>query len=396
MKQYLPAFVGMSLLAALLRVRFAFALMAALAVVAIVAWRAAGHGRRVEVQRSAPRRAFLGDELPVRLTITNHSPARAGWVFVADTVPQSLRGPVRSAPPRHVISLAGGETRTFEYPIVARRRGYHELGPASGTAGDTLGIRQVDIEGGPSDRVIVYPKVVPIRRLSLATRAATPALAARQALMHDPARVRGMRDYRSGDDLRSIHWPASAASGRLLTKQLDPSTARATVVVLDLIQRDFRAGSRSSGPELAITAAASLLVHVINDEGLPAGMLTVATDPLAGISGASEYTVRGERAHLMSMLDHLARVSVARDGSIVQAVRDAAPGWPWAASVVVVTGTVGEELAMALLQLKRRGFLPTVLAVQAIERPGRGEEILGSQGVAVHRIDGEADLGSIG
>jgi uncharacterized protein (DUF58 family) len=390
-KQYLRAFLGLCVLVALLRVRFAFALLAALAVIAIVAWRAAGAGAGIRVARRAPARAFIGDELAVELTIVNPGRRRAGWAYIADDVPQSLRGPGQQ--PRFVMSLAGREARTVGYRIVARRRGYHELGPATGTSGDTFGMRQVEIAGGASDRVIVYPKIVPIRRMALITRAAVPAIAARQALMEDPSRIRGMRGYQPGDSMRTIHWPASAAAGQLLTKQIDPSTARTTVVALDLIQRDFRAGSRSSGPELAVTAAASLLVHIINEEGLEAGLLAYGHDPLSGVTGLADHPVRGERAHLMAMLDHLARISVAREGSFVDAVRTASPGWPWAASVVVVTGAVGEQLALGLIQLKRRGFAPTVLAVQAGERTGRGDEILASQGVPVHRIDRQSDLG---
>jgi len=396
MRQYLRAFIGIFVLVVLLRIRFAFALMAVLALLAWFAWVAGGRGRHIRVGRSAPARAFIGDELPVTLTISNHGRRRAGWASIAEHVPQSLLGPVRSAPPHFVMSLGPGESRTEQYSIVARRRGYHELGPATGTSGDPFGMRQVDIEGGPSDRVIVYPRVVPIRRLGLPTRSAVPALAARQALMDDPSRIRGLRGYRPGDSMRTIHWPATAATGGLLTKQFDPSTARSTIVALDLIQRDFRAGSRSSGPELAITAAASLLVHIINEEGLDAGLVAFGNDPIADQSGLAEHPARGERAHLMSMLDLLARVGIAREGAFAQALRNAAAGWSWASSVVVIAGGVSEELASVLLQLRRRGFAPTVLVIQAAGRPGPGAAMVSSQGIQVRTIDAEVDLGSVG
>lgn len=48
--------------------------------------------------------------------------------------------------------------------------------------------------------------------------------------------VRGVRDHRTGDPLRLVHWPATARTGRLMVKELEePADLRATlVVVVDL------------------------------------------------------------------------------------------------------------------------------------------------------------------
>ena len=47
-----------------------------------------------------------------------------------------------------------------------------------------------------------------------------------------------VREYRDGDDLRRIHWPATARTGELMVRQEDRPAKRRAVVVLD---------SRSSG-----------------------------------------------------------------------------------------------------------------------------------------------------
>lgn len=393
MKQYLRGFAGLTVVAVLIRVRFAFALVAVLGLLAAVAWWLGGRGRKVVVEREAPERAFIGDTLTVGLIITNPGRHRAAWVTVGEDVPQALMPGGVTPPPRWVLDLAAGERRRFEYPIAARMRGYYRLGPATGETGDAFGMRTVPIEGGPADRLIVYPKVVPINRLQLATRAAVPAVATRQALMEDPARIRGTRGYVPGDSMRTIHWTASAGAGELLVKQLEPSTARTTVVALDLVQRDFGAGSRSSGVELAVTTAASLLVHVIGTEKLAAGLIAHGHDPISDVTGSAEFLPRTERGHLMGMLDYLARVQVAREGSFVDTLRAASARLPWATSIVVVAGGVGESLAATVLQLQQRGLAPTVLLIQSDLRSRDGERLLVGRGVPVRRIERESDLG---
>jgi hypothetical protein len=57
---------------------------------------------------------------------------------------------------------------------------------------------------------------------------------ARHGLAEDPSRFAGVRPYRPGDQLRRIHWRASARTGSPLTRRYDPSRRPDVVLVLDL------------------------------------------------------------------------------------------------------------------------------------------------------------------
>src|SRR5699024_11338417 len=46
------------------------------------------------------------------------------------------------------------------------------------------------------------------------------------------------RPYSSGDDIRRIHWRASARTGRLMTREDEPSAGQSAVIVLDTSQRE--------------------------------------------------------------------------------------------------------------------------------------------------------------
>ena len=71
-----------------------------------------------------------------------------------------------------------------------------------------------------------------------------------------------MREYRRGDDLRRVHWRSSARVGELMVRREEqPWQSRATVFL------DNRAGAHrgqgiASSLEAAVSAAASIAVHL--------------------------------------------------------------------------------------------------------------------------------------
>jgi uncharacterized protein (DUF58 family) len=71
-----------------------------------------------------------------------------------------------------------------------------------------------------------------------------------------------IREYRDGDDLRRIHWPATARTGELMVRQEDRPARRRAVVLLDP-RADAHGGTgANSSFEWAVSAAASTLVHL--------------------------------------------------------------------------------------------------------------------------------------
>jgi len=82
-----------------------------------------------------------------------------------------------------------------------------------------------------AEEVIVFPELVPVERfagsLSLPSGAGARPERAREG------DFLGLREYRDGDDPRSIHWASTAKRGRLLTREHEDPTARRIVLMLD-------------------------------------------------------------------------------------------------------------------------------------------------------------------
>ncbi|NIU61293.1 MAG: DUF58 domain-containing protein [Pseudomonas stutzeri] len=228
--------------------------------------------------------------------------------------------------------------------------------------------------------------------MGLPTRSPLVALPARSPLFEDPSRVRGVRDYQRGDSPRRIHWTATASAGRLLVKQYQPAIARETLICLDLDQEDYGQRQRYTATELAIVVAASIANHIIVREGLPVGLSTEAQDPLSDGRTRFYLPPRSERAHLMELLEVLARAQVTESTSFAELLRRESARLPWGATLAVITGRESEPLFDSLVSLRRAGFAVALILVQ----PGRPSAELRRRadllGVPIHRAWRERDL----
>jgi uncharacterized protein (DUF58 family) len=390
MRKFVPFLLILFAIAALLRVDFFFTIFYLFFAIYLLSrlWtpRTVKH---LHVQRCFVNRAFPGDRVTVDLTVHN-----AGWLPIPWLeVHESLRVELAAPPFYHeVVSLDPRERRRFHYTLHCRRRGYYPVGPLRMQTGDLLGIVRPSQAQAAPDHLIVYPRLVPLQQLGLPTRSPQVALPARSPLFEDPARVRGVRDYQRGDSPRRIHWTATASVGRLLVKQYQPAIARETLICLDLDQEDYERRQRYTATELSIVVAASIANHIVVMEKLPVGLATEAWDPLLEDRARFFLPPRSERAHLMSLLEVLARVQITSAAPFVDLLRCQSVHLSWGATLTVITGRESEALFDTLVYMRRVGFAVALILVQparpSAELQKRGDLL----GVPIHRIWKEQDL----
>lgn len=390
MQRFVPFLLVLFVIAAILRVDFFFTIVYLFFAVYLLSrlW-SRRTLERLQVQRRFVSRAFLGDRVRVEVTMHNTGWLPIPWLEVHETLPVQL-----IAPPFHrrVISLGPHERRHLHYTLNCRQRGYYPIGPLTMQTGDLLGIERRALARLEPDYLTVYPRVVPLHQLGLPTRSPLVALPAPSPLFEDPARVMGVRDYQPGDSPRRIHWTATASTGHLLVKRYQPAIARETLICLDLDQDSYERGQRYTATELAIVVAASLANHIAVREGLPVGLTTEARDPLLNDRARFFLPPRPERAHLMSLLEVLARVQVTSAVPFVELLRRVSVDLSWGATVTIITGRESEAIFDTLVHLRRAGFSVALILVQ----PGRPSPDLQKRsdllGVPIHRVWQERDL----
>ena len=378
-------------LAALLRIDFFFTILYLFVGIYVLAqfW-SKGIFPQLKVERDVPERAFAGDTIMGRLTISNQSRLPIPWLVFTESLPIDLRAGLF----RQVITLGSKASYSTEYELKARKRGYYKIGPLDLQTGDILGIRKELTGRIEPTHLIVYPRIVPITELGLPAHSPQVVLPTTLPLFRDPARITGVREYVAGDNPRHIHWSATATSGQTLVKQFQPAIARDNAILLNLDRADY-AKQRYPDPaiELAIVVAASLANHVISFEKLPAGLVTTAYDPLNERSTSFNLPPHKGQGQLMQILEVLARVEATEDIQFLEYVRRTAIHLPWGTTLIIITSYMSQELQETLLLLKKSGFQTTlVLAQSARLHSGEPEMPIADLKLPIFKIRREKDI----
>ncbi len=353
MKAPLPYLLLLFLVALLFHATFllyvVYALFAALLLARLWARRAL---RGIVTARRLDDHAFLDDDVPVELELRNAGRLPVTWVVARESLPVELAGPLRVA---HALSLAPGERRTLRYTLRGRRRGLYTLGPVRLSGGDLFGQEDYHGEESGGTRLTVYPRIVPLQRLGLPSSSPFGHLRSRERLYADPSRVGGARDYAPGDSVRDIHWSASAAAGALQVKTYEPAMSLPAALLLDLSLSGYE---RQQGPiatELGVVVAASLAA-ALGAARQELALFSNGRDPLAPDEGIVGLGLGKGQAHLVRVLEVLARVTAVPDaqpGALLEAAR---ARLPWGTTIVAIGPEGDTERAATLLSLRRAGF----------------------------------------
>jgi uncharacterized protein (DUF58 family) len=327
------------------------------------AWAAMAFAHVEYSRRTSRSRAFCGDELVLESSLANSRPLPVPWVEVWERLPDNLEpeGPKERSfidPDRVWVSrglaLWPYQRVRWRRRLFCRHRGVFRLGEARLRSGDPFGI--FERERSWDDRVdlLVYPRVVPLRRLALPLHHPSLDVVSPSSPVADPTRTATVRDYRPGDAQRMIHWPTTARRGSLQVRVLEPATSLHVSLLLDV--RGFTFGVyRYELLELTLSALASIAVF-LQGQGAPIALLANTDPPLVVPPGASV-------PHLQSVLENMARLQP-RPGAAL--LPWAFEGLPRGNTAILATSDVATDLEQTLEQLEDAGF--HVLLLLALDR----------------------------
>ncbi len=363
-----------------------------LALIAMVLTLAAVRPTAFQVQRSvAPGRISVDELARVRVTLSNESARSTAFALAEETLDPVLgdrpRFVLPATPPRSALDV--------DYFVRPHQRGRYELGPLLLSVRDPFGLTSIARPTEGAGTVLVAPKAHPLASERVLGR----GIGAEGSVPHQVALHgeddQSIREFREGDDLRRIHWPATARTGSIMVRQEDRPARRRAMLLLDsrrtvgLRGPEAREGRTSSGLEWSVTMAASIAAHVA-DLGYAVHLLT--PDP------RSELGVRLDDDR-ESMLDTLAEIALSPDdgwGPLLHAAHGMAKG---GGLLVVLTAGLAEEDARALATLRQPGSTALAFVVQeVIGHPARTVAdttvaVLGAAGwraATVHPQDGPA------
>jgi uncharacterized protein (DUF58 family) len=316
-------------------------------------WAALAFARVSYTRRTSRSRAFCGDELVLESTLANPRPLPLPWLEVWEQLPFDL-GPEGALEASHTepdrvwvrrgLALWPYQRLRWRRRLVCGRRGVFVLGQARLRTGDPFGFFERERVWRDQLELLVYPRVVPLRRLALSLHHPSMDVVSPSSPVADPTRTATVRDYRPDDSRRMIHWPTTARRGSLQVRVLEPATSLHVSLLLDV--RGFLFGVyRGELLELTLSALASIAVF-LQSKGAPVALLANTSSPLVVPPGASV-------PHLQHVLERLARFDP----------KPGPPLTPWALddlprgnTAVLAASETSADLERSIAQLEDAGF----------------------------------------
>jgi len=334
-------------------------LLLALTVIALVLVRR--HGLHLDVVRTpTPSRVAIDERAVVTVRIRNIEPAPSPVVMAEESIDYAL-----GDRPRFVLpSLRPGDVQEVQYTVRSHTRGVHRIGPLGVRVRDPFGLTLRTAAVSGDAEIVVLPKVVPLPHgRSLGSGIGSEGSIPHMVALHGED-DQTVREYRDGDDLRRIHWPATARTGELMVRQEDRPAKRRAVVVLDTRAVGHGGSGRSSSLEWCVTTAASVTAHVA-DAGYAVHLLT--SDPRA------DTGVHHDEA-LQDALETLARVGLGSEDSLRAVLHAANTLTSQGGLVVYVGGPVGDDDARTLSALRQPGSAGAAMVVDPEAFAGRSRK----------------------
>lgn len=349
---FLPVLLLLIIIAAVMRDDFALTLVYLFVGAATAgAWWSRKSLKQIVTERQMDGHTFLGEKIMVRLQIHNRGWLPVLWLNIQDELPVGLS----SSPSfSRVLALSPGASTSFNYSLDASKRGFYPIGPLVITTGDILGLQEPEQRQSPAFYITVYPQIIPLTSVKIPSRSPQGTLRHHQPIFEDPTRVFSKREYTPGDSLRRVDWKATASSGRLQIKLFEPSIALETFIFLDLNNQAYHHRSRIDSSELSIVIAASLAAW-ITGKHQTVGLMVNGNDPLSGSVRPHSIQPSKGQAHLMRLLEVLARVELLDAPALTEQIRQQRYHLPWGTTLIVITGLASPDLLDELYQARRSG-----------------------------------------
>jgi len=311
----------------------------------------------LRASRELVTNAFEDDPVRVRLALENRSRRDAWLVELIDAFGPSLSD-------RQAL-LAGGplhprRRRTLVYrALCSRGWGEYRVGPLRLVTRDVLGLFQASRSFFQIEGFTVFPRVHHVGALDrLGARPASSTHEHTTARAGHSLSYLGVRDYRPGDDLRRIHWPATARRGSLTVKEYERDLVPYFTLFLDLDRRGRAGTGRKSTLEFLLRTAASI-VWTAATRGDVVQLVAEGRAPLLVPPGRGEL-------HATQCLYEL--VGCRQEGplDLLELVERHRSAVPEGSAVALLLGRLlfdDARLEGLLVGFRARGVLPAVLIV---------------------------------
>ncbi len=290
----------------------------------------------VRVERTVPEAIYAGDLLTVSVALENQHPRGARRMIVVEDTLTQTRPASRQQRQRPALLFSlvpAGETRHATYGGRLEHRGRYRLGPLKLSTRFPLGLVRRVTTIDQYHELLVYPRLGRLTtnwsRLHRDMLIGSRPVRRQQGAME--AEFFGLREWRTGDSRRNIHWRTTARRGELMVRQHQQQRDEDLLLLVDLWQPASPNSEELRRVEHAVSFAATAVAHLCRRGGSQLHLGIVGREQwLAGGTASS-----GLQSEMMEKLALAAAGSKYRLADLLPRVLEDVP--PGTTTVVLTT-----------------------------------------------------------
>jgi len=359
----------------------------------------------------------IGEDLIVTVAVRNQKALPTIWLVAEDIIPRGLEAAGTWA--RAVLLMPFASTR-LQYRLRCTRRGFFRIGPTLFESGDFFGLNRRFATGQDAAYVTVYPKVIPLAQYAIPTSKPMGETVVKRRLVEDPTRLAGVREYRTGDPMRRIHWRATARTGTLHSRVYEYSTLIGANIILDFGHEAW--GESRERAELAVTAAASIASHIadrrqqvgfVSNGGDASDIMPDEIERMTAPTRPRIYQLLAEREqtdrltpvripvrrgehNLRLIMRSLARLRMTDALSFGELISEEYETWPREATALAIVPGISRQMLPHLVEMRNAGFTVAVMVIDNEANYAQARGMLEAEGIRPVHIRDEVELGGIG
>ena len=184
----------------------------------------------IKAERILPDRFSNSDENKVEILLRNIYGFKTR-IEVIDEIPVQFQKRDFS----HLLELASGSSKSFNYSLRPVERGEYFFGNLNIFASSPLKLVRRRKKFGKEQMLKVYPSFVQMKKydfLAIDKKISQPGLKKIRKIGHT-MEFEQIKDYVTGDDMRSINWKATAKQGNLMVNQYQDERSQPVYTVID-------------------------------------------------------------------------------------------------------------------------------------------------------------------
>ena len=297
---------------------------------------------------TSPAIIRTGTPAQIDLTLRNLNRLRTPVLQANDQIEDDRGASVLVAPIRK------GNEAKIKYRLPTTKRGRVTVGPFDVLLSDPLGLGKSKIQAATANEVVVRPQIMELSPIKAVSGQQRGKLSSAHQLSVSGDEFLGLRPYVVGDELRRVHWAASAKTGELVVRQTEQTQTGSVTILFDRLKHRYD----EEGFERAVTTTISSLYSAFSGENL---LRFMTTD--------SPETKVSTPAELEAIDKELAFVTPSEEGSLLDLLTHFTKRSSGGGTLVLITGEADKEVEAAVGMAKKFFRRDLVVLCQPAKKP---------------------------